>query len=69
MAPRSSKSIADLEAEISKIRDKIKARKEQGVSRIGKLAMEAGLHNLDISDDQFREAFAKLTEQFRKSAT
>lgn len=60
--------MAKIKEDIAKLEADLEAARDKEASRIGALAVRAGLSEIDISDKELLAALSKLAETFRKSA-
>lgn len=62
-------SISELDTQIQELQQRKKELQAQRAERLGRLAMSAGLGDLDLRDDAFKAIFAEMAARFRASAT
>ena len=65
--PRMRK-IADIKAEIEKETNALKVAREREAHRVGMMALEAGIEDLDVSERDLREGFKELAARFRQGS-
>ncbi|MGX9394048.1 TraC family protein (plasmid) [Nitrobacteraceae bacterium UC4446_H13] len=53
--------------EIARLQDQLKAAETREAERIGRLALKAGLGDLEIEEDSLLAAFEEAAARFRKS--
>ena len=52
-------------SQIQKLKEDLSKLEDQAVDRIGRLAVKAGLGELDIGDDDLAKEFASIASKFR----
>lgn len=52
--------------EIAQLQEQLKAAETREAERIGRLALKAGLGELEIEDDDLVTAFEEIAQKFRK---
>lgn len=57
-----------LRDEIAKLQDQLKQAETREAERIGRIALKAGLGDIDFADSDLLKAFEELTARFRKAA-
>ncbi|MFG1404231.1 TraC family protein [Xanthobacter sediminis] len=62
---RRSAAICDIDAQIIGLQKRRKELQEKQATRIGKLAIAAGLADLNVDDDALKDAFATIVTRFR----
>ena len=62
-------NLADIEVKIQKLVEKKRALEKKAGDNIAKLASQAGLLDLDLTDEEVLAGFKTLAETFRKAAT
>ena len=60
------KSIAKLKEEQAKIQDEINKLQDKEAMRIGKIALDSGVLDLNISDAEWKKVFQDTADNFRK---
>jgi len=67
------KTLAELKAaklaELDKIKNDLAKLESRAVDRIGKIAVTAGLADMDIDDNELRKEFEALASKFRGSTS
>jgi hypothetical protein len=58
---------ADKLAELNRIKAELAELENKAAERIGKIALDAGLGDLDIDDAKLRKEFEAIASNFRKS--
>ena len=58
---------ADKLAELNRIKAELAELESKAAERIGKIALSAGLGDLDIEDAELRKEFEDIASKFRKS--
>ena len=66
---RGPASIADIEAQIERLKERKRKLQAKAADRFAKAALDAGLIDIDIADDELKSAFDEMARRFRKSAT
>ncbi|HAU8546939.1 TPA: hypothetical protein JEW12_004501 [Salmonella enterica subsp. enterica serovar Agona] len=56
-------------AEVEAAKKRLAQLEAEAAERIGRLAIKAGLVDLDLSEEQLSEEFAAIATKFRKSST
>lgn len=62
-----SQKRSELTKKMTALQEQMEQLEQDEVANIGKLAKEAGLVGLDVSDDQLREAFKGIAGRFQQS--
>ena len=62
------KPVIKLRDEIAKLQDQLKQAETREAGRIGRLALRAGLGDIDIADSDLIKSFEELSARFRKAA-
>lgn len=67
MAPRTNRraSISDIDAQIIELQNRRKELMGKQAERLGRIAMAAGLADLDIDDSELKAAFGEIAARFR----
>jgi TraC-like protein len=60
------KTKLEIQAEIEKLRAKLKKHDDDQAMRVGRLAQKAGLFDHEISDDDYLTAFQDLGKRFQE---
>lgn len=68
MTKRATRSIADIEEQIKKLKDQIRRKQDNEAKRIAKIAEQAGLLERDISEEELLKEFSALAERFPEKA-
>ena len=63
---RAKLNVADIEAKIQKLVEKKRALEKKAGDNIAKLASQAGLLDLDLTDEEVLAGFKSLAETFRQ---
>lgn len=63
-----AKPSARLRDEIAKLQEQLKQAEAKEAERIGRVALKAGLGDLDIGDADLFKSFEELSARFRKTA-
>lgn len=61
------KPVIKLRGEIAKLQDQLKQAETREAERIGRLALRAGLGDIEIADSDLVKSFEELSIRFRKS--
>lgn len=67
--PRRRKTVDDIDAEIARLKEQRKELRVRSAERFSRLALETGLADLAITDEEIEEAFRGLADRFRKPAS
>ncbi len=59
------KPSAKIRAEIAKLQEQLKLAETREAERIGRLALKAGLGEIEIDEEELQAAFEGLTKRFR----
>ena len=59
------KSSSKIKEDIAKLQEQLKAAETREAERIGRLALKAGLGEIEIDDAKLVEAFEELAKRFR----
>lgn len=62
------KPVIKLRDEIAKLQDQLKQAETREAGRIGRLALRAGLGDIDIADSDLIKSFEELSARFRKAS-
>lgn len=62
------KSSSKIRDEISKLQEQLKAAETREAERIGRLALRAGLGDIDIEEGELAGAFEEVAAKFRKGS-
>lgn len=65
--PKTSKKLADLLAKQDETAKQIAELEAEAAQELGTIAVQAGLHKLDLTNKQLQEAFAELVARFSKT--
>lgn len=68
MAKRITRSIAEIEEQIKKLKEQIRRKQDNEARRIAKIAEHAGLLDREISDTELLKEFSALAERFPQKA-
>lgn len=60
------KPVIKLRDEIAKLQDQLKQAETKEAERIGRLALRAGLGDIEIADSDLVKSFEELSARFRK---
>jgi len=60
-------TITNIDAKIEKLREKKRSLQKKVTERVARLAIEAGLMDVDVSDDELRAGFKDLAARFQKT--
>ncbi|MFG1298065.1 TraC family protein [Xanthobacter sp. V13C-7B] len=66
---RRSTAISDIDAQIIELQKRRKELQDREAARIGKLAIAAGLAELNLDDDLIKAAFADVMSRFQSGET
>ena len=61
------KPVIKLRGEIAKLQDQLKQAETREAERIGRLALKAGLGDIEIADTDLVKSFEELSARFRKA--
>lgn len=61
------KPVAKIRDEIARLQEQLKQAEGREAERIGRIALRAGLGDVEIEDAQILKAFEELTSRFRRS--
>lgn len=67
--PRRRKTVDDIDAEIARLKERRKELRVRSAERFSRIALDTGLADLAITDEEIEEAFKGLTDRFRKPAS
>jgi len=59
------KTSSKIREEIEKLQEQLKAAETKEAERIGRIAVKAGLGDLEIEEGELADAFAELAKSFR----
>lgn len=59
------KPSSKLRAEIAKLEEQLKVSETRDAERIGKVALKAGLGDIEVDETELREAFEDVAKRFR----
>ncbi|MGE0281103.1 MAG: TraC family protein [Rhizobiaceae bacterium] len=59
------KTSSKIREEIEKLQEQLKAAETKEAERIGRIAVKAGLGDLEIEEGELADAFAELAKKFR----
>lgn len=65
---RTPTTVEDIDAQIAKLREKKQKLMAKETERLGRIAADAGLSSVEISDEELKTAFAEIAARFRKPA-
>ena len=60
------KPSSKIREEIARLQDQLRQAETREAERIGRLALKAGLGDIEIEDDELLAAFGELATRFRK---
>lgn len=63
------KTSSKIREEIEKLQEQLKAAETKEAERIGRIAVKAGLGDLEIEEGELADAFAELARRFRPGST
>lgn len=63
------KTSSKIREEIEKLQEQLKAAETKEAERIGRIAVKAGLGDLEIEEGELADAFAELAKRFRGGST
>ena len=61
------KPVIKLRDEIAKLQEQLKQAETKEAARIGRLALKAGLGDIDIDDSDLVKSFEEMSARFRKA--
>lgn len=61
------KPVIKLRGEIAKLQDQLKQAETREAERIGRLALKAGLGDIEIADSDLVKSFEEVSAKFRKA--
>ena len=59
------KPSSKLRAEIAKLEEQLKVAETRDAERIGRIALKAGLGDIEVDENELREAFEDIAKRFR----
>ena len=59
------KSSAKIRAEMARLKDQLIVAETREAERIGRIALKAGLGEIEVEDDELEAAFEELAKRFR----
>lgn len=62
------KSSSKIREEIERLHEQLKAAETKEAERIGRIALKAGLGDLDIDEQKLADVFAEMAGRFQKGA-
>lgn len=63
------KTSSRIREEIAKLQEQLKQAETREAERIGRIALKAGLGDIEIDEVELQSAFEELTNRFRKGAS
>lgn len=63
------KSSSKIREEIERLQEQLKAAETKEAERIGRIAVKAGLGDLEMEEGELADAFAELAKRFRGGTT
>lgn len=63
------KSSSTIRTNIARLQEQLKQAEADEAQRIGRIALKAGLGEIEVDDDELRAAFAELAERFQSSVS
>ncbi len=63
------KSSSTIRTNIARLQEQLKQAEADEAQRIGRIALKAGLGEIEVDDDELRAAFAELATRFQRSAS
>lgn len=67
--PRKRKSVADIDAEIARLKEQRRLLRIKSAERFSRIALDTGLADLEISDEEVANAFKALMGRFQGPAS
>lgn len=68
LKPRRRKTVDDIDAEIARLKEQRRELRVRSAERFSRIALETGLADLAITDEEIEDAFKGLASRFRKPA-
>lgn len=61
--------VSKIQDEIAKLQERLEAEREKEASRLGALAIKAGLADIEVGDRELLKALKEVADRFQQTAT